>query len=137
MLLVDSPVTSAPSGRLLVAFNHWVAYRLAVKLRCPHCGENLACRDRFTDNSGSRYHRECFIRMVAGSAKHQLRKCSCYGFTEEEEPIANGLTIRRWARRAYLVFRTLQTAEAFFSSIDASYRAQQTPPAARDTAFTA
>lgn len=80
---------------------------------CPHCEEEILPADKSIDNSAGgsdhlRFHAECFTRMIVGSAKHQLRKCSCYGFTEEEEP---GLTKRRWARRATAMFQLLNNLD--------------------------
>lgn len=88
-----------------VTLNYSHAYRLAVTITCPHCDEHITAADK-TRDLNMRFHEECFIRMIAGSAKHQVRRCSCYGFQpEDEEP---GLTKREWAMRASMVFRIQQ-----------------------------
>lgn len=107
------------------------AYQLAITIKCPHCDERIAPLDPIIDNLNSRHHAECFIRMIAGSARHQLRQCSCYGYHEDEEP---GLTRRQWARRAAMVHRTLGLARSITSLIDGIEAARQS---ARDTAFSA
>lgn len=108
-------------------FSH--AYRLAVTITCPFCEERIAAADQ-TKDLNMRYHVECFIRMVAGSAKHQLRQCSCYGFpSEDEEP---GLTKRHWARRAWQVHMALKLARPVIGRIVAATLRRQ--PVA-DTAY--
>jgi hypothetical protein len=52
-------------------------------------------------------HRECAIRMVIGSAAHQLGDCSCAGNTREDPP---GMTIRQAARLAADTFDALRKA---------------------------
>lgn len=42
-------------------------------------------------------HRECYLRGILGSVGHQMRTCSCYGGTEEDQP---DLTRRQSARLA-------------------------------------
>jgi hypothetical protein len=50
-------------------------------------------------------HRECQVRMIAGSSAHQLGECSCHGGTREDPP---GATLRQGARLAYDTFLVLQ-----------------------------
>lgn len=43
------------------------------------------------------YHRECHLRMIVGSLGHQMKRCSCYGGTEEDPP---NMTRREAAKAA-------------------------------------
>ena len=67
-------------------------------MTCPHCVEPITADDA-TERTGNGevLHRECLIRMVAGSAAHQLHECSCYGGDREDPP---GLSRRQAARLA-------------------------------------
>jgi hypothetical protein len=56
-----------------------------------HCEEPILPGDALPEEIdiqpvGRNYHRECLVRMVAGSAAHQLRECRCYGGTREDPP---------------------------------------------------
>lgn len=54
---------------------------------CAWCGEPIGETDNgfliaHLDEHGATYkpwHHECSIRSIAGSVRHQLRKCSCFG----------------------------------------------------------
>jgi hypothetical protein len=73
---------------------------------CIWCDEPISVGDRgFVDIGGYAVHLECRIRMVVGSTGHQLRKCSCYGGTEEDQP---GLTRRESALKAMELFERNQ-----------------------------
>lgn len=67
----------------------------------PLCGW---CEEPLIDGSNAlvmpfvRMHRECAIRMVAGSVAHLERRCSCYGGPDEDDE--EGLSKREAARRA-------------------------------------
>lgn len=47
-------------------------------------------------------HHECMLRMVIGSVGHQLKKCPCYGGTEEDP---EDVTPREAARLAVEMFQ--------------------------------
>ena len=77
--------------------------------RCLYCEEPITPEDDAHPINGGTalIHRECLIRMTAGSVGHQLRRCSCYGGDEEDPP---GATRREGAREAaalYLVNQSL------------------------------
>ena len=57
---------------------------------CEYCHEPLA-------KGETQFHRECLVRMVAGSAAHQLGECSCFGGSREDPP---GLSLRESAKLA-------------------------------------
>jgi len=66
---------------------------------CLYCEEPIGPGDETSPASlnGQRLHRECGVRMVAGSAAHQLKECSCYGGDREDPP---GMSTRNAARLA-------------------------------------
>lgn len=69
--------------------------------RCLYCGEGFADGDMGTVSDGRASHYECAMRGVVGSVGHQLKKCSCYGGTEEDPP---GMTYREAARAAVALY---------------------------------
>lgn len=79
---------------------------------CPDC---LWCQEPITRADLARAHRaklrmpgihlECAIRNIVGSVGHQLRRCSCFGGTEEDPP---GLTRRQAASAALALYRSTQ-----------------------------
>ncbi len=71
---------------------------------CPYCGEAMAESDDVVrSNSQQSLHRECFVRLIAGSVGHQRRQCLCYGGAHNGEP--EGVTKREGARMALAEFR--------------------------------
>jgi hypothetical protein len=81
-------------------------------MNCMHCGEPLLPDEAVPAESrvlpagaGVNYHRECLVRMVAGSAAHQLRECTCFGGTREDPP---GMTARQAAILAFDTFGMLE-----------------------------
>lgn len=77
-----------------------------VGMKCSWCDESIAEGDvgevsLHVLRDGSQIyrpvHRECRVRAALGSVGHQLRKCSCYGGTEEDP---EGMTKREAARAA-------------------------------------
>lgn len=73
-----------------------------VGMTCIHCEELIVEGDTGTiEWQDGVFHYECRIRLVAGSVGHQMRKCSCYGGTEEDRP---GITKRQAAIKATNVF---------------------------------
>jgi hypothetical protein len=72
---------------------------------CPHCDEPIVHGEvtRLINDLGALtlFHEECVIRMVAGSAAHQLGDCACNGGTREDPP---GLTKRQCAMLAFDMF---------------------------------
>lgn len=59
---------------------------------CTHCNEPMEMVDDVT------LHTECRIRLVMGSAAHQLGECTCCGGTRADPP---GVSRREAARLAY------------------------------------
>jgi len=55
-------------------------------------------------------HRECRIRMIAGGANHQLRRCTCFGGSDPNDP--PGLTTREAAAVAAAMFDQRHTRGA-------------------------
>lgn len=85
------------------------AHALAKKMNCFHCNEPvLEEGEEATDIADGRLHRECHIRMVAGSLGHQSGLCSCFGGEMEDPP---GLSVREAARVAASYFDEHQPAE--------------------------
>jgi hypothetical protein len=72
-------------------------------MTCAYCSEIIA-RSDYRFESQSPLHLECGMRMVVGSAAHQLRECTCFGGTREDPP---GLSLREAARLACEMFSTL------------------------------
>jgi hypothetical protein len=77
------------SGKFLPrsAGDNWLAMGEVTELEltwpvCPYCEEKIAplwpVRSLSTDGKPANYHEECFIRMLVGSAAHQLKECPCY-----------------------------------------------------------
>lgn len=65
---------------------------------CMLCKEAIAEGDAGTiDGVGNVVHYECQMRSLIGSVGHQMRRCSCYGGTEEDPP---GMTPRQAAQAA-------------------------------------
>ena len=91
---------------------------------CPHCEEPILVRDEFIDTNDGRvrFHRECFIRIVAGSSAHQLHDCRCYGGTREDPP---GLTLRQAAVLAYDTFKIQQGVPAADVEVDRILRVRR------------
>ena len=73
---------------------------------CPHCGEPILSEEsaRLINGGAALMHAECLIRVVAGSVAHQLRRCSCFGGTEEDPP---GATRRQAAKEAESLFAAI------------------------------
>lgn len=77
--------------------------------KCLWCEEPVVEGDRgvvtpFMDTDGQReaaQHRECLLRSIFGSVGHQLKRCSCFGGTEEDPP---GATRREAAKAAVALF---------------------------------
>jgi len=44
------------------------------------------------------YHYECHLRKIVGGLNHQMRRCSCYGGTEPQDP--PNMSLREGARLA-------------------------------------
>lgn len=72
-----------------------------MKKTCAWCDEPIAASDAapmFHDNP---VHRECAVRLIAGSVGHQEKRCACFGGDMEDPP---NMTKRQAARAAALVF---------------------------------
>lgn len=65
---------------------------------CEWCEEVL-------DRVDQRMHPECLVRVLLGSAAHQLGDCSCSGGTREDPP---DVTRREAAKLAYDTFWMLR-----------------------------
>lgn len=71
---------------------------------CQWCKEEvLADEESKIKLDSGKLHEDCAIRLFTGSVGHQLKKCSCYGGSEED-PI--GLTARQAAKKAAEHFRS-------------------------------
>lgn len=83
------------------------------KLFCQWCEEPVTRREvRFSavvNSAGQVTHFDCSLRSAIGSVGHQMKRCSCYGGTEEDPP---GMTRREAARAAAQYFRRSQPADA-------------------------
>jgi hypothetical protein len=82
-----------------------------VGMHCFHCNEMIAADDSgvvmqwFDADSASSiaFHRECQLRNVFGSVGHQLKRCTCFGGTDEDDdPV--GMTPRQAAVAAVELF---------------------------------
>jgi hypothetical protein len=77
-------------------------------LRCANCEEPIlegeALDPAEFGPAAHNFHRECLIRMVAGSYGHQIGQCSCYGGALDDPP---GLTTRQAAKVAAALFMFL------------------------------
>lgn len=70
---------------------------------CEWCKEEILAEELVLPKSAEfQFHRDCLIRIVAGSIGHQNKSCSCYGGIEEDPP---GLTARQAATAAATKFR--------------------------------
>lgn len=83
------------------------------KLLCEWCDEpvtpaELKC-SATVNRSGQAVHDACGLRGVIGSVGHQMRRCSCYGGTEEDPP---GMTRREAARAAAEYFHRSRPVDA-------------------------
>jgi hypothetical protein len=65
---------------------------------CIYCDELIAMGEDgvILADGTSVLHRECNLRMVAGSLAHQQRRCTCYGGTGSDEE--EGMTRRQGAQ---------------------------------------
>ena len=64
-------------------------------LTCGYCDERIFDNESYIDTHTRQFHRECIVRMVVGSAAHQLRECPCYGGLRGD-PL--GMSLREAAR---------------------------------------
>jgi hypothetical protein len=79
-------------------------------LICQYCDEPVLPGEAVPDLVNMQdVHRECAVRMIVGSAAHQLGECTCHGGVREDPP---GVTLREAARLAYDTFMTLRSAHA-------------------------
>ena len=66
---------------------------------CVHCAEHFReTESGIRDYNHMPMHIECFVRLFAGSAAHQLQMCTCYGGTWEDPP---ELSVHEAARLAF------------------------------------
>lgn len=80
---------------------------------CSYCsepyaeGENLIIMPRIMPGSVSvvSFHVECQMRGIVGSVGHLLKRCPCFGGTDEDPP---GLNRRQAARLASETYYRLQ-----------------------------
>lgn len=75
-----------------------------MEIYCAYCREEILPHELMdvTQSDECRAHRECWLRIIVGSAPHQLGKCSCGADEECEED--ETLTRRESARAAAAVF---------------------------------
>jgi hypothetical protein len=66
---------------------------------CLYCHETIEDGDQgvWVNDGADALHRECLVRMIAGSVGHQKGRCFCFGGEEEDPP---GLTKREAAIEA-------------------------------------
>jgi hypothetical protein len=77
-------------------------------MKCSWCWEDIGPDETaITINASTCAHTECAVRMISGSAAHQLHRCTCYGGTEEDPP---GITAREAAKLAVETFDRLRAA---------------------------
>lgn len=80
-------------------------------MNCFHCADPILAGEKLInarvltlDDKPMPTHVECFIRIIYGSAAHQLRDCPCFGGAREEP---EGLTKRQCATLALSAFRAM------------------------------
>lgn len=71
-------------------------------MTCLYCEEPILPDEPHNEIANGSLHVECNVRMLMGSAAHQLRECHCYGGNREDP---EGMTRRDAARLAYEVFQ--------------------------------
>jgi len=72
---------------------------------CIYCGDPVFPNEiSLPINISDVIHRECDIRMIAGSIGHQMKTCSCYGGNYEDPP---EMTKREAAHAAAFMFLLL------------------------------
>lgn len=84
---------------------------------CDYCGESVLLGEPSETlpllgdptRTTVTFHLACQLRQVVGSVGHQLKRCTCYGGTEEDPP---GLTKREAAKLAGATFERLHRAPA-------------------------
>lgn len=69
---------------------------------CLYCDEIILVDTEPTVNDGS-LHYECGLRMIVGSAAHQLHECTCYGGTREDPPDMTRREAAKLAAETFLV----------------------------------
>lgn len=75
---------------------------------CIHCEDEIKPYEVIPDCKG-KMHRECLLRSIIGSVAHQTQRCSCYGFSGEDDP---KLTARENAKAAARYFLSVQDKAA-------------------------
>lgn len=53
---------------------------------CRFCDEYVEYDDLRVPLGMRPIHYPCFVRRIVGSVGHQLKRCSCYGGTEDDPP---------------------------------------------------
>jgi len=84
---------------------------------CPHCEEVFAAGDHAVHVMGfpsGYWHEECLMRNIVGSVRHQQKRCTCYGGTEEHED--SGLSRRAAARAAYSYWQKIHLMKYLLKS---------------------
>jgi len=90
-------------------------------MTCLYCEEPLLPHELWfpimsVEEGGAvqRYqHEECGLRLVAGSAAHQLKECSCFGGDREDPP---GMSKRQAAKLAFDLFQVITRYHEAFES---------------------
>jgi hypothetical protein len=73
-------------------------------MNCIHCGELILAGEAPTGAPMlSNLHRECAVRVIAGSAAHQLGDCPCFGGEREDPPTMSKRDAARLAVEAWEV----------------------------------
>ncbi len=78
-------------------------------MTCPYCYEPILPGEPVSLATGEPVHRECVVRMIAGSVAHQLEQCPCFGGTRGDP---DGLSYRESALAAFALFQARAAARA-------------------------
>ncbi len=82
-----------------------------MSFKCAWCGEEILATDPPPTIpirvEPFHFHRECAFRLIGGSAGHILKRCPCYGGSEEDPA---GLSKRAAAQAAYDAYFARQAA---------------------------
>jgi hypothetical protein len=79
---------------------------------CEYCNEEIRTGESSVPEN---FHRECIVRIVLGSAAHQLGECSCFGGDRADPP---GFSAREAAQLAYATFSWVATENSMASDPD-------------------
>lgn len=86
-------------------------------LACRYCDEDVLSTDKraWPDLP---VHYECAVRLVIGSAAHQLHECTCYGGKRDDPPCMTRRQSAQLAAEAFDALAPGQAAEAFSRAVE-------------------